>query len=35
LTIHVHSKNADETAKFSVSPVELIENKGIKKKDLL
>ncbi len=35
LPIHVHIKNADGTAKFSVSPVELIENKGIKKKDLL
>jgi len=35
LPIHVHIKNADGTAKFSVSPVALIENKGIKKKDLL
>lgn len=31
LPIHVHIKNADGTAKFNISPVELIENKGIKK----
>ena len=35
LPIHVDIKNADGTAKFNVNPVELIENKGIKKKDLL
>ncbi len=35
LPIHVHIKNADGTAKFSVDPTELIENNGIKKKDLL
>ncbi len=35
LPIHIHIKNADGTAKFSISPVMLIENKGIKKKDIL
>ena len=35
LPIHVHIKNADGVAKFNVDPVELIENKGIKKKDIL
>ena len=31
----MHIKNADGTAKFNIIPVELIENKGIKKKDIL
>jgi Domain of unknown function (DUF4160) len=35
LPIHVHLKNSYGTAKFSVEPLELIENKGMKKKDLL
>lgn len=35
LPIHVHIKNADGTAKFNVNPVKLLDNKGIKKKDLL
>lgn len=35
LPIHVHIKNADGTAKFSVEPVQLLENNGIKKKDIL
>lgn len=34
LPIHVHVKNADGQAKFLVSPVRLIENTGIKNKDL-
>lgn len=35
LPIHVHIKNGDGTAKFSVAPVQLLENNGIKKKDIL
>ncbi len=35
MPIHVYIKNADGNAKFNVNPVELLENKGIKKKDLL
>ena len=31
----MHIKNADGTAKFSVSPVKMLENNGIKKKDIL
>lgn len=35
LPIHVHIENGDGKAKFNVSPlVELVENKGIKPKDL-
>ena len=34
LPIHVHIKNADGTAKFEVSPLKLIENNGIKSKDI-
>ncbi|QRR02201.1 DUF4160 domain-containing protein [Dyadobacter sandarakinus] len=34
LPIHVHVKNADGEAKFEVSPVKLIDNKGIKRKDI-
>ncbi len=32
--IHVHVKNADGTAKFEVKPLKLIENKGMKQKDI-
>lgn len=32
--IHVHVRNADGEARFCVSPVLLIENKGLKNKDL-
>ena len=35
LPIHVDIKNADGATKFNIEPVELIENKGIKKKDIL
>lgn len=35
LPVHVHIKNADGTAKFVVDPLFLVENNGIKKKDLL
>lgn len=34
LPIHVHVKNADGEAKFSIKPVELLENKGMKNKDI-
>ncbi len=34
LPIHVHVKNADGTAKFEIDPVKLIENEGMKKKDI-
>lgn len=34
LPIHVHIKNADGTAKFEVESVKLIENNGIKSKDI-
>ncbi len=32
--IHVHVRGSDGTAKFEVSPVLLIENKGLRPKDL-
>lgn len=32
--IHVHVRSSDGTAKFEVNPVLLIENKGLKPKDL-
>lgn len=34
LPIHVHIKNADGSAKFEVNPLKLIENKGMKNKDI-
>jgi len=34
LPIHVHVKNADGSARFEVSPLKLIENKGMKNKDI-
>ena len=34
LPIHIHISNADGEAKFTVNPIELIENKGIKNKDV-
>lgn len=34
IPLHIHIKNADGTAKFLLEPVKLIENKGIKQKDL-
>jgi len=34
LPIHVHIKNADGDAKYEVNPIKLIENNGIKNKDL-
>lgn len=34
LPIHVHVKNADGEAKFEVDPVNLIDNRGIKRKDI-
>lgn len=35
LPIHIHIKNADGTAKFEIEPLRLIENNGIKNKDIL
>ena len=34
LPIHIHVKNSDGTAKFTVNPVQLIESKGMKGKEL-
>ena len=34
LPIHVHVKNADGDAKFEIDPLMLIENKGMKNKDI-
>ena len=34
LPIHVHIKNADGSARFEVNPLKLLENKGIKSKDI-
>lgn len=34
LPVHVHVENVDGSAKFTVSPVTLLENKGLKNKDL-
>ena len=34
LPIHIHVKNADGSAKFEIKLVKLIENKGIKSKDI-
>lgn len=34
LPIHIHVKNADGSAKFEVNPLKLIENNGMKSKDI-
>jgi hypothetical protein len=34
LPIHVHIENADGDAKFEIKPVKLVNNNGIKNKDL-
>lgn len=34
LPIHIHVENADGDAKFVLDPIELIENHGMKNKDL-
>ncbi|MEP7169793.1 MAG: DUF4160 domain-containing protein [Bacteroidota bacterium] len=34
LPIHIHVENADGDAKFILDPIELIENHGMKNKDL-
>ena len=34
LPIYIHVKNSDGTAKFTVNPVQLIESKGMKNKEL-
>ena len=32
--IHVHVSNGDYEARFKINPIELIENKGLKKREL-
>ncbi len=34
LPIYIHVKNADGTAKFEINPLKMIENNGIKSKDI-
>jgi uncharacterized protein (DUF302 family) len=34
LPIHIHVKNADGTAKFEIQPTRLVENQGMKNKDI-
>lgn len=34
LPIHVHVKNADGSARFEVNPLRLVENNGMKSKDI-
>ena len=34
LPVHIHIKNADGNAKFEVEPLKLIENNGMKSKDI-
>lgn len=34
LPIHIHIKNADGDAKFETNPVKLVENNGVKNKDI-
>lgn len=34
LPIHIHIKNSDGDAKFVINPIKLIENHGMKSKDL-
>jgi len=34
LPVHVHIKTGDGTAKFEIDPLVLIENKGVKMKDI-
>jgi hypothetical protein len=34
LPIHVHVSNGDGEAKYSIEPLELVENRGLKPKDL-
>jgi len=34
LPIHIHVRNADGEAKFNLEPIELLENRGLKNKDL-
>lgn len=35
LPIHIHVRNADDTAKFELTPVRLVESQGMKPKDLM
>jgi hypothetical protein len=32
--VHVHIKNGDGDAKFQIKPVQLLENRGMKSKDI-
>ena len=34
LPIHIHIKNADGDAKYEINPIRLLENNGMKNKDL-
>lgn len=34
LPVHIHIRNADGTAKFEIKPVKMIENNGMKNKDI-
>ncbi len=34
LSIHVHVRNADGSARFEVDPLKLVENDGMKSKDI-
>jgi hypothetical protein len=34
LPIHIHIENADGDAKFEIDPVKLVQNNGVKNKDL-
>lgn len=34
LPVHVHIENADGDAKFEIDPVKLVQNNGVKNKDL-
>ena len=34
LPIHIHIRNGDGSAKFEINPVKLIENNGMKSKDI-
>jgi hypothetical protein len=34
LPIHVHVKNSEGNAKFEISPVSIVENNGLKNKDI-
>lgn len=35
LPVHVHVKNADGSARFEINPLKLVENNGMKSKDII